>query len=142
LIPTVHLPAVNAALNSMSAALLVAGFFYIRSGKPQAHKTCMLAALACSTLFLISYLVYHYQVGSVPFKGQGWIRPVYFAILLTHTILAAVVVPLVLLTVTRGLRQRFDAHRRIARWTFPVWLYVSVTGVVVYWMLYWLAAVA
>jgi uncharacterized membrane protein YozB (DUF420 family) len=142
LIATVHLPTLNAALNTLSAALLVTGFFYIRSKNRRAHKACMLAALGCSTLFLICYLLYHYQVGSVPFKGQGWIRPVYFAILLTHTILAAAVVPLVLVTVTRGLRERFDAHRRIARWTFPVWLYVSVTGVVVYWMLYWLAAAA
>ena len=137
-----HLPTVNAALNTLSAALLVVGFFYIRSKNRRAHKACMLAALGCSTLFLISYLVYHYQVGSVPFKGQGWIRPVYFTILLTHTILAAAVVPLALITLIRGLRERFDAHRRIARWTFPVWLYVSVTGVVVYWMLYWLAAAA
>ena len=136
------LPTINAALNSLSAALLLIGFFYIRSKNRQAHKACMLAALTCSTLFLVSYLFYHYQVGSVPFKGQGWIRPVYFAILLSHTILAAVVVPLALITVTRGLRERFDDHRRIARWTFPVWLYVSVTGVVVYWMLYWLAAAA
>jgi putative membrane protein len=140
LISTAHLPTLNAALNSLSAVLLVAGFLYIRSKNRQAHKICMLAALGSSTLFLVSYLAYHYQVGSVPFKGQGWVRPVYFAILLSHTILAAVVVPLVLITLTRGLRQRFDAHRRIARWTFPVWLYVSVTGVVVYWMLYWLAA--
>lgn len=102
----------------------------------------MLAALVCSTLFLVSYLAYHYQVGSIPFKGEGWVRPIYFAILLSHTILAALVVPLALVTLTRGLRQRFDAHRRIARWTFPVWLYVSVTGVVVYWMLYWLTASA
>ncbi len=142
MISTAHLPTVNAVLNSLSAALLVSGFFYIRFKNRRAHKACMLAALVCSTLFLASYLAYHYQVGSVPFKGQGWVRPVYFAILLTHTILAAVVVPLVLITLTRGLRQRFDAHRRIARWTFPVWLYVSVTGVVVYWMLYWLAASA
>ena len=140
MISTAHLPTLNAALNSLSAALLVIGFLYIRFNNRQAHKSCMLAALACSTLFLVSYLVYHYQVGSVSFKGQGWIRPLYFAILLSHTILAAVVVPLALITVTRGLRGRFDAHRRIARWTFPVWLYVSVTGVVVYWMLYWLAA--
>lgn len=142
MIAAVHLPTVNAALNSLSAALLVVGFIYIRSKNRRAHKACMLAALGCSTLFLICYLVYHYQVGSVPFKGQGWIRPVYFSILLTHTILAAAVVPLALITLTRGLRERFDAHRRIARWTFPVWLYVSVTGVVVYWMLYWLAAAA
>lgn len=140
MISIAHLPTLNAVLNSLSAALLVIGFLYIRSKNRQAHKICMLAAVGCSTLFLISYLAYHYQVGSVPFKGQGWVRPVYFTILLSHTVLAAVVVPLALITLTRGLRQRFDAHRRIARWTFPVWLYVSVTGVVVYWMLYWLAA--
>ena len=89
-------------------------------------------------MFLISYLIYHYQVGSVPFKGQGPIRTVYFTILITHTVLATTVVPLVLITLIRALRERFDAHRRIARWTFPIWLYVSVTGVIVYWMLYWL----
>jgi len=99
----------------------------------------MLSAFACSTVFLISYLTYHFQVGSVPFKGQGWVRTVYFAILLTHTILSATVVPLVIITLVRALKQRFPAHRRIARWTFPIWLYVSVTGVVVYGMLYWLA---
>ena len=98
----------------------------------------MLSAFASSILFLISYLIYHYHVGSVPFKGQGWIRPIYFTILLTHTILAVTVVPLALVTLSRALRERFDAHRRIARWTLPIWLYVSVTGVVVYWMLYWL----
>lgn len=96
----------------------------------------MLSAFVSSTFFLISYLVYHYQVGSVPFKGQGWIRTVYFAILLTHTILAAAVVPLVIITLRRALKGRFEAHRRIARWTFPVWLYVSITGVIVYVMLY------
>ena len=96
----------------------------------------MLAAFACSSLFLISYLVYHFQVGSVGFKGQGWIRPVYFTILITHTILAATVVPLALITLLRALREKFPAHRRIARWTLPIWLYVSVTGVVVYLMLY------
>ena len=96
----------------------------------------MLAAFACSMLFLISYLLYHFQVGSVGFKGQGWIRPVYFTILITHTILATAVVPLALITLVRALREKFDAHRRIARWTLPIWLYVSVTGVVVYLMLY------
>ena len=96
----------------------------------------MLIAFGCSVLFLISYLIYPYQVGSVPFKGQGWIRPVYFAILLSHTILAAAVVPLALITLRRAVRENFSAHRRIARWTFPIWLYVSVTGVIVYWMLY------
>lgn len=99
----------------------------------------MLIAFACSILFLISYLVYHYQVGSVPFKGQGWVRPLYFTILLSHTILAAAVVPLALITLRRALGENFSAHRRIARWTFPVWLYVSVTGVIVYWMLYQLS---
>ena len=98
----------------------------------------MLTAFACSILFLISYLIYHYHVGSVPFKGQGWIRPVYFTILLTHTILAVTVVPLALVTLRRAWRENFIAHRRIARWTFPIWMYVSVTGVIVYWMLYWL----
>jgi len=96
----------------------------------------MLTAFVCSMLFLISYLIYHYQVGSVGFKGQGWLRPVYFTILITHTILAAAVPPLALITLVRALRERFDAHRRIARWTLPIWLYVSVTGVVVYLMLY------
>jgi len=96
----------------------------------------MLTAFGCSTLFLVSYLIYHYQVGSVPYKGQGWIRTVYFAILLTHTILATAVVPLALVTLSRALREKFVQHRRIARWTFPIWLYVSVTGVIVYVMLY------
>lgn len=126
----------NAALNSLSAVLLTTGYYFIKSQRISAHRACMLSAFACSTLFLISYLVYHYQVGSVPFKGQGWMRTIYFAILLTHTILAVAVVPLALLTLSRALKERFAAHRRIARWTFPVWLYVSVTGVVVYVMLY------
>jgi putative membrane protein len=133
------LPTLNAALNSLSAVFLLAGFFFIRSRNRSAHRVCMLSAFGCSVLFLISYLIYHYQVGSVPFRGQGWIRPVYFSILLTHTILAVAVVPLALITLNRALKERFDAHRRIARWTFPIWLYVSVTGVVVYWMLYRLA---
>ena len=101
-----------------------------------AHRLCMLSAFATSSLFLISYLTYHYQVGSVPFQGRGWIRFVYFAILISHTILAAAIVPLVLLTLARALRGRFDRHKRIARWTLPLWLYVSITGVIVYWMLY------
>ena len=138
LISASQLPSVNAALNSLSAAFLIAGFFFIKSNNIKAHRACMLAAFASSTLFLISYLAYHYQVGSIPFKGQGPVRTVYFAILLTHTILAVVVVPMALITLFRALREKFDAHRRIARWTFPIWLYVSVTGVVVYWMLYWL----
>ncbi len=126
----------NATLNFLSAVFLVLGFFFIKSKNIKAHRACMLSAFACSTLFLTSYLVYHYQVGSVPFKGHGWIRTVYFAILLTHTILAAVVVPLALITLRRALKEKFGAHRRIARWTFPIWLYVSITGVIVYAMLY------
>ncbi len=137
-----QLPTVNAALNSLSAVLLFVGYLFIKAKNRHAHRLCMLAALASSTLFLISYLVYHFQVGSVPFKGHGWIRTVYFIILLTHTLLATTVVPLALITLSRALKEKFDAHRRIARWTFPIWLYVSVTGVVVYWMLYWLVASA
>jgi putative membrane protein len=139
LISVSDLPSLNAALNSLSAVFLFSGFLFIRSGKREPHRVCMLIACACSSLFLISYLVYHYQVGSVPFKGQGWVRPLYFTILLSHTILAAAVVPLALITLGRALRENFSAHRRIARWTFPVWLYVSVTGVIVYWMLYQLS---
>lgn len=130
------LPAVNATLNGIATILLVTGWFFIRSGRRIAHRNCMIAALACSALFLVSYLVYHAQVGSVGFEGQGPIRTVYFTILISHTILAAAVPLLALLTVWRALRERFDAHRRIARWTLPIWLYVSVTGVAVYWMLY------
>ena len=133
-----QLPDLNAALNSLSAVFVLAGYRFIRRQNREAHRKCMLAAFACSICFLISYLLYHFEVGSVPFKGQGTIRIVYFAILITHTVLATAVVPLVLVTLIRALRERFDAHRRIARWTFPVWLYVSVTGVIVYWMLYWL----
>jgi len=136
LISTAQLPTLNAALNCLSAVFLFAGYLLIRAKNRDAHRACMLAAFACSMLFLISYLVYHFQVGSVGFKGQGWIRPVYFTILITHTILATAVVPLALITLVRALREKFDAHRRIARWTLPIWLYVSVTGVVVYLMLY------
>ena len=131
-----QLPAVNAALNSLSAILLVSGYLFIKSRNIRVHKACMLSAFGSSILFLASYLVYHYQVGSVPFKEQGSIRLVYFTILLTHTILATTIVPLALVTLFRAFRERFDSHRRIARWTFPIWLYVSVTGVIVYWMLY------
>ncbi len=130
------LPALNAALNAGSAILLVCGWFCIRGRRIAAHRACMLSAFVTSCLFLISYLVYHAQVGSVRFQSQGWIRPLYFAILLTHTVLAAVIVPLVLVTLRRALRREFPRHRRIARWTLPLWLYVSVTGVVIYLMLY------
>jgi uncharacterized membrane protein YozB (DUF420 family) len=131
-----QLPTLNAALNSLSAVFLLGGYLFIRAQRRNAHRLCMLSAFGCSILFLISYLIYHYQVGSVPFKRQGWIRPVYFTILITHTILAVSVVPLALITLFRAMRERFAAHRRIARWTFPIWLYVSVTGVIVYLMLY------
>jgi uncharacterized membrane protein YozB (DUF420 family) len=130
------LPTVNATLNATSAILLMIGYACIRRRKVAAHRVCMISACVTSTLFLISYLTYHYHHGSTPFPGQGWIRTVYFTILVSHTILAAAVVPLVLVTLSRALRERFDKHRRIARWTLPVWLYVSVTGVIVYWMLY------
>jgi len=136
LIPLSSLPALNAALNSASALLLAAGWLFIRSGNVAAHRRCMLAALATSTLFLTSYLIYHYHVGSVPFTGQGWTRRLYFTILISHTSLAVTIVPLVLITLYRALRNRFEHHKRIARWTFPLWLYVSVTGVIVYGMLY------
>jgi putative membrane protein len=114
----------------------VLGYWLIRHGRRDAHRRTMLVALATSALFLTSYLAYHFQVGSVRFTGQGPLRTVYFAVLISHTILAVAIVPLVLVTVSRALSARFDAHRRIARWTLPLWLYVSVTGVVVYWMLY------
>jgi uncharacterized membrane protein YozB (DUF420 family) len=130
------LPALNATLNATCAGLLAVGYACIRSGRPRAHAACMLAAFGTSTLFLISYLYYHFHVGSVRFQGQGLLRVLYFSILLSHTILAVVIVPLVLVTLTRALQARFDRHRRIARLTLPLWAYVSVTGVVVYWMLY------
>jgi putative membrane protein len=136
LISPTQLPTLNAALNSLAAILLFVGFVYIRKRNISAHKTCMLAAFATSTLFLISYVIYHYQVGSVRFQGEGWIRTVYFTVLISHTILATAVVPMALLTLFRGLAERYDKHRRIARWTFPIWLYVSITGVLVYIMLY------
>lgn len=130
------LPALNAILNASSAVLLVCGFFFIRRKNVAAHRACMLAAFALSVLFLTSYLVYHARAGSTPFPGQGSIRPVYFTILISHVILAACIVPMAGLTLSRALRGRFEGHRRIARKTLPVWLYVSVTGVVIYWMLY------
>jgi uncharacterized membrane protein YozB (DUF420 family) len=134
------LPALNATLNGTSAVLIAIGRALIRRGRVLAHRSCMIAAVVTSSLFLISYLYYHWQVGSVRFQGQGWIRQVYFAILLSHTVLAAVVVPLVIVTLARALRERFDRHKKIARWTYPIWLYVSVTGVVIYVMLYQLYA--
>jgi len=130
------LPKLNAMLNGGSAILLGAGYVFIRRRQIAAHLSCMLSAFGLSILFLISYVVYHFHAGSRPFAGQGWIRPVYFVLLLTHVVLAAVIVPLALTTIWRALSGRFDRHRAIARWTLPIWLYVSVTGVVIYWMLY------
>jgi uncharacterized membrane protein YozB (DUF420 family) len=130
------LPALNAALNALSALLLLTGYLLIRARRPDAHRAAMLGALASSTLFLVSYLYYHSQVGSVRFTGQGPLRVLYFAILGSHTVLAAAIVPLALVTLQRALARRFDRHRRIARITLPIWAYVSVTGVVIYWMLY------
>ena len=133
---TTDLPALNATLNATSACLLTIGWRLIRARKVAAHKACMLAAFATSTVFLVSYLIYHYRVGSVPYAGTGWIRPVYYIILLTHVVLAATVLPLALVTIYRAARGEFEKHRRIARWTLPIWLYVSVTGVIIYVMLY------
>lgn len=130
------LPTLNAILNAISAVLITVGVYFIRKRRIEAHKRCMIAALVVSTAFLTSYVIYHYHAGSVSFQGQGWIRPVYFLILLTHVILAIVILPMVLRTAYLGLSNRFDKHVRIARWTFPIWLYVSVTGVLVYLMLY------
>jgi len=129
-------PALNATLNGVSAILLTTGRAFIRRKKIQLHRVCMIAAVVTSSLFLSSYLYYHAHVGSVRFPGQGWVRPVYFGLLISHTLLAAAVVPLVLVTLIAALRTRFERHRRIARWTYPIWLYVSVTGVVVYFLLY------
>jgi putative membrane protein len=130
------LPALNATLNAISTVLLVTGWVLIKRGERQKHKACMVAALITSALFLTSYVIYHAQVGSVPFTGTGWIRTVYFSVLIPHVILAAAIVPPILITASRGLTAKYDQHRRIARWTLPIWLYVSVTGVIVYWMLY------
>jgi len=134
------LPTINAALNAASAVLIVVGILLIRRGNRAAHRRAMLAAVFTSSLFLLCYLWYHAHVGSVHFPAHGWPRPLYFSILTTHTVLAAAVVPLVLITLIRALRGRFDRHRASARWTYPVWLYVSVTGVIVYLMLYHLYA--
>lgn len=128
--------ALNASLNGTSAILLACGYAAIKSGKIKVHKAFMIAAFSVSTVFLISYLIYHYRVGHVVFQGQGWIRPVYFALLFSHTVLAIVIVPLILITLRRAWLERFDKHRAIARWTLPLWFYVSVTGVIVYILLY------
>lgn len=131
-----NLPHLNAILNATSGVLLVTGYVFIRKGKINAHRNCLVAALIASTIFLASYLTYHYFHGSTRFTGIGLIRPIYFAILLTHTVLAVIIVPFIGVTLYRAVHADFVRHRRIARWTFPMWLYVSVTGVIVYLMLY------
>lgn len=130
------LPVVNATLNGISAVLLVIGYVLVRQRKLESHRRVMIAAFSTSVLFLISYLIYHGNVGSKPYPGQGPIRSVYFFILITHIVLAALVPPMAIITLVRGLRARYDSHRKLARWTLPIWLYVSVTGVIVYVMLY------
>lgn len=134
---TIHdLPAVNAALNATSGVLLFAGYLLIRARRVDLHRRCMIAAFITSSVFLVCYIVYHAQVGSVRFTRQGFVRPLYFTILITHVTLAAAVLPLAIVTLSRALKARFDRHRVIARWTLPIWLYVSVTGVLVYVLLY------
>jgi putative membrane protein len=136
MIQIADLPTVNAALNFTAAILIGTGFYFIKQKNIRAHKVCMIAALGVSALFLTSYLIYHYHVGSVRFTKQGWIRGVYFPLLISHTVLAATVLPMVLRTAFLAFKGRFPNHVRIARWTFPIWMYVSITGVVVYLMLY------
>jgi len=131
-----ELPHLNALLNATSAVLLLAGYTFIRRNRVRAHRNCQISALVTSTVFLASYLTYHYYHGATRFPGQGVMRPIYFTILISHTILAIAIVPLVIVTFLRALRGDFERHRRIARWTLPLWLYVSITGVVVYLLLY------
>jgi putative membrane protein len=130
------LPAVNASLNALAGVLLLIGYVLIRNRRIEQHRKVMIAAFAASALFLVFYVIYHAQVGSVPFARQGFVRPLYFTILVTHVTLAATVPPLAIITLSRGLKARYSQHRRIARWTFPIWMYVSVTGVLVYVLLY------
>jgi uncharacterized membrane protein YozB (DUF420 family) len=129
-------PALNATLNGTSGVLLLTGRILIARGRIAAHRTCMIAAMIASALFLACYLFFHFEVGNIRFLGRGWARPVYFAILISHVTLAIVIVPLAIITLSRGLKARYDKHRAIARWTWPLWMYVSVTGVIVYFMLY------
>lgn len=135
-LPIAYLPALNAALNAASAVLLATGYLFIQRHRVREHKRCMLSALVTSAVFFLSYLTLRYYAGMTQFTGQGWIRPVYYTILISHTVLAAAIVPLALVTVSRGLAGRYDRHVRIARWTLPLWFYVSATGVLVYWILY------
>jgi uncharacterized membrane protein YozB (DUF420 family) len=130
------LPAINAGFNSASTLCLVFGYYFIKRGQKAAHRNCMIGALTASTLFLAGYLVYHFNAGRTVFAEPQWFRPIYLVILLTHTVLAVVIVPLVLMTVLRAARGQWEKHRAIARWTLPIWLYVSVTGVLIYFLLY------
>lgn len=131
-----YFPALNASLNAISGTLLLTGRYLIARRKIAAHRMCMIATVVVSGLFLICYLIFHFAVGNIRFLGQGWARPVYFTILITHVTLAIMIVPLAVVTLNRGLKARYDRHRAIARWTWPLWMYVSVTGVLVYFMLY------
>ncbi len=131
-----QLPALNATLNSIAALQLLFGFYFIKQKDVARHKLCMITAFITSCVFLASYLIYHFQVGSVPFTGEGWVRPVYFAILISHIILAAAIAPMAMITLYQALTGQVQKHRRIAKWTWPIWMYVSVTGVVIYIMLY------
>ena len=131
------LPALNATLNGLAALCLAAGFIFIRRKNQSAHRNCMIGAVGVSALFLVSYLTYHFTVhGVTRFREPAWFRPIYLALLLTHTVLAAAIVPMIIITLSRALRQRFDRHKVIARWTWPMWMYVSLTGVLIYWLLY------
>ncbi|HLY59802.1 MAG TPA: DUF420 domain-containing protein [Terriglobia bacterium] len=136
ILPLSDFPALDASLNAASAVLLTLGYYFIRNKRILAHKICMLSAFGTSSLFLVCYLWYHAHHGVTRFMGQGLIRPFYFTLLGSHTILAALIVPLILTTLYRAWKKRFDLHKRIARWTLPAWLYVSITGVMVYWLLY------
>ena len=136
MVPLSFLPTLNALLNSTSAVLLVVGYLFIRRKRVAAHKVCMVSAFVVSVFFLVSYVYYHAHHGSTPFPGQGWVRALYFAILIPHVILAAAILPLALVTLYRAWKEDFARHRRLARWTLPLWLFVSVSGVVIYWMLY------
>ncbi len=129
-------PAIDATMNGLSTILLLVGHSFIKTGRIAAHRAFMIAAVISSSVFLASYLYFHFHVGSVHFQGRGWARPVYFSILISHVLLAAAILPLVIITLSQALRERFDQHRAIARWTYPLWLYVSITGVIVYFMLY------
>lgn len=130
------LPALNAILNATSGILIIIGYVMIRRKKVAAHRACMIGAVSASIIFLISYLIYHFNVGATRFVGTGWSRPFYFTVLISHTILAVTLVPFVIVTLRRALKGDFARHRKIARWTFPMWVYVSITGVIVYFMLY------